>query len=326
MFQFTRPRGARPSRPSRPAAGRGFNSRAHGGRDRGRSSARVRACSFNSRAHGGRDPLVMARVAKCRVSIHAPTGGATLQGFELQAAKKFQFTRPRGGATRHLLQNVRALRFNSRAHGGRDGVRQCHSRRGRVSIHAPTGGATISCVRPYQRKRVSIHAPTGGATEGEMREGGAAGVSIHAPTGGATGSRAGGGRSRGFNSRAHGGARRSGRGSSAVLQGVSIHAPMGGATAAALSAEVTRAFQFTRPRGARQTPAACLADRRVSIHAPTGGATVRIHRPGGLQIVSIHAPTGGATVSGGRLAGSGCFNSRAHGGRDPRAKWTPRAT
>jgi len=78
------------------------------------------------------------------------------------------------------------------------------------------------------------------------------------------------------------------------------------------------AFQFTRPRGARQTPAACLADRRVSIHAPTGGATVRIHRPGGLQIVSIHAPTGGATVSGGRLAGSGCFNSRAHGGRDVR--------
>ena len=120
-----------------------------------------------------------------------------------------------------------------------------------------------------------------------------------------------------FNSRAHGG--RDKRLPLALQIGEFQFTRPRGARLARTHMSTTRcAFQFTRPRGARQTPAACLADRRVSIHAPTGGATVRIHRPGGLQIVSIHAPTGGATVSGGRLAGSGCFNSRAHGGRDVR--------
>ena len=77
-------------------------------------------------------------------------------------------------------------RFNSRAHGGRDGdvrlvfrivafqftrprgARLARARHGRadldVSIHAPTGGATRAVVRVLDFLPVSIHAPTGGAT------------------------------------------------------------------------------------------------------------------------------------------------------------------
>ncbi len=104
-------------------------------------------------------------------------------------------------------------------------------------------------------------------------------------------------------------------------------------------------FQPTRPREARRIN---LATKQiipyVSTHAPTGGATniraqikfrfnVSTHAPtGGAtgywqccamgRIVSTHAPTGGAT-SGSRtgivmLPG---FNPRAHGRRDPAARW-----
>ena len=165
MFQSTRPRGARPHRRLPPAPRRRFNPRAHGGRDRGGwrayawsapfqstrprgarrepSDAPGRLSSFNPRAHGGRDVDVkVARVAVA-VSIHAPTGGATILG-------------------------------------GPD------QRDGRVSIHAPTGGATLKSKLNERQYFVSIHAPTGGATHAtrRLREMGI--VSIHAPTGGAT--------------------------------------------------------------------------------------------------------------------------------------------
>ena len=56
-----------------------------------------------------------------------------------------------------------------------------------VSIHAPTGGATVAGSDFPPSEEVSIHAPTGGATCGcKCGEWGENGVSIHAPTGGAT--------------------------------------------------------------------------------------------------------------------------------------------
>ena len=55
MFQFTRPRGARPAAVRRVSGTSGFNSRAHGGRDRD----------------------ICAKCGTKTVSIHAPTGGAT---------------------------------------------------------------------------------------------------------------------------------------------------------------------------------------------------------------------------------------------------------
>ena len=61
-----------------------------------------------------------------------------------------------------------------------------------------------------------------------------------------------------------------------------------------------------------------MADKAaiVSIHAPTRGAT-RVVRAVKLQVhVSIHAPTRGATVLNVLGLRKGCFNPRAHAGRD----------
>ena len=177
----------------------GFNSRAHGGRDLPAGDGDLCGCGFNSRAHGGRDPLVMARVAKCRVSIHAPTGGATLQGFELQAAKKFQFTRPRGARPGPGLEVGEAAVSIHAPTGGRDGAGEVHRQSSReFQFTRPRGArqggremnekccgfnsrahggrdvrtdqAVTSWMFQFTRPRavnpvdVSIHAPTGGAT------------------------------------------------------------------------------------------------------------------------------------------------------------------
>ena len=163
-FQFTRPRGARRAQSRTSVSRRCFNSRAHGGRDR-RAGERAqgrgrfqftrprgarqtitvllsRLGGFNSRAHGGRDVDVRHFAVAIHVSIHAPTGGATRQAFQVQKLYEFQFTRPRGA--RHFVPALaaegywfqftrpRGARlpnlsvnafyrcFNSRAHGGRD--------------------------------------------------------------------------------------------------------------------------------------------------------------------------------------------------------------
>ena len=210
-------------------------------------------------------------------------------------AEEFQFTRPRGARRRGLHLVVVAAR---------------------VSIHAPTGGATRPRANQVRGACVSIHAPTGGAT----------------PEGGTIVPR------QGFNSRAHGGrdpcscawlrgsrrfqftrprgARLATTGLCGIFE-VSIHAPTGGATPPARRRRRRQAFQFTRPRGARrpygrgagrrsrfnsrahggrdlQRRDACGA-AQVSIHAPTGGATCVANNGTNPIIVSIHAPTGGAT-------------------------------
>ena len=208
LFQFTRPRGARPRSRHDPPRHRGFNSRAHGGRDRGRDAGDVLRRGFNSRAHGGRDPTLSSRRGRHCVSIHAPTGGAT--------------SRPR-------TDKIRRDGFNSRAHGGRDAHLSAGRQRHVVSIHAPTGGATYAEWRTDDNAAFQFTRPRGARLKGIVDlctwfsfnsrahggrdgQGGTLGdghaVSIHAPTGGAT-----------FAPR---GVRLSRR--------VSIHAPTGGAT------------------------------------------------------------------------------------------------
>ena len=79
--------------------------------------------------------------------------------------KEFQFTRPRGARPR---------------------ARRAQRQQRRVSIHAPTGGATVKGVCQGEKMQVSIHAPTGGATFFRAVMSRHYTVSIHAPTGGAT--------------------------------------------------------------------------------------------------------------------------------------------
>ena len=121
LFQFTRPRGARPAPPPAGRDGSCFNSRAHGGRDRRRSRSGMRASVSIHAPTGGATQLLLPREHLLAVSIHAPTGGATKMEILSATHPNVSIHAPTGGAT-----DV----------GGGEG------RREEVSIHAPTGGAT----------------------------------------------------------------------------------------------------------------------------------------------------------------------------------------
>ena len=178
------------------------------------------------------------RICQCRVfgreriSIHAPTRGATSDVAVLT------------GGTGN---------FNPRSHKGSDQAGMGPEPRPGISIHAPTRGATYCFYDTARLLYISIHAPTRGATQaakpvllrrrefqstlpqgerlvcGQTKTFGKA-ISIHAPTRGATGPRIG---CRGprddFNPRSH-------KGSDIYIDPgekrlcISIHAPTRGAT------------------------------------------------------------------------------------------------
>ena len=146
-FQFTRPRGARQRAVRLPHVLLEVSIHAPtGGATACRTAGLPRVICFNSRAHGGRDKPRAGGGDSLVVSIHAPTGGATAApSRKSRRASSFQFTRPRGarhpashrccgccrvsihaptgGATRGVAGLLpREHRFNSRAHGGRDGT------------------------------------------------------------------------------------------------------------------------------------------------------------------------------------------------------------
>ena len=113
----------------------------------------------------GRDHLTVLWRAEILVSIHAPTWGATRADCWLSGLNRFQSTRPRG-ARRDALTSPTLVKssFNPRAHVGRDLVYFLFVPLQRVSIHAPTWGATPARQQDLRGRAVSIHAPTWGAT------------------------------------------------------------------------------------------------------------------------------------------------------------------
>ena len=99
---------------------------------------------------------------------------------------KFQSTHPRGVRRDNKEQCKEHKSFNPRTHEGCDAEVNSVPPIGRVSIHAPTRGATRWWLPPSSLPRVSIHAPTRGATNLSYTAPGYDFVSIHAPTRGAT--------------------------------------------------------------------------------------------------------------------------------------------
>ena len=98
-FQSTRPRGARQD---------------------WRGVSEEHSC-FNPRAHAGRD--YQSDYFNCwlsKVSIHAPTRGATQIEKTKAETRKFQSTRPRGARLRTIALMPICTSFNPRAHAGRD--------------------------------------------------------------------------------------------------------------------------------------------------------------------------------------------------------------
>ncbi len=276
-----------------------FNPRTHEGCDRQLRLVRPRTLHFNPRTHEGCDARQQLYKRGNRISIHAPTKGATLKHGRIKRLNTaFQSTHPR---------RVRPA--------GRNLWGWCR----RISIHAPTKGATrIANIRTdvseyfnprthegcdyfgnqaslgywYFNPRthegcderniglgkspggISIHAPTKGATLEKHWPNVERWISIHAPTKGAT----------------------------AIAEietykrGISIHAPTKGATFIPTGA-VSHTYHFN-PR----THEGCDGQNSreeffllISIHAPTKGATHALVYFINVNFISIHAPTKGAT-------------------------------
>ena len=231
--------------------------------------------SFNPRTHTGCDTETVC------IYLRSP---------------RFQSTHPHGvrPACSQLSMFV-PLFQSTHPHGVRPGLTDADGRCGRVSIHAPTRGATRWNREPWICSNVSIHAPTRGATA----------CFVHSML------------MLGFQSTHPHGVRRIQGTSSTTYPSFNPRTHTGCDPLSLNPIMSSYKFQSTHPHGVRpsggwitavahgfnpRTHTGC--DRRVvqiallaqvSIHAPTRGATfVRIEVHLAVR-VSIHAPTRGAT-------------------------------
>ena len=166
-FQSTRPRGARPIDTFWASGLRPFQStRPRGARPLGRMST-CRTSSFNPRAHGGRDePNPPQKYSLSQFQSTRPRGARRTMQSRLCRSTTVSIHAPTGGATSHFcLTFVFTIRFNPRAHGGRDRRDPSRGVRGTAfQSTRPRGARRAHFISPRIQRRVSIHAPTGGAT------------------------------------------------------------------------------------------------------------------------------------------------------------------
>jgi len=124
VFQFTRPRGARPSRADSMASASVFQfTRPRGARPGGRACRRAAGLFQFTRPRGARRRALLDYSGDIHVSIHAPTRGATNHDHRPRAAEQVSIHAPTRGATAGWPHAGIACRFNSRAHAGRDAAR-----------------------------------------------------------------------------------------------------------------------------------------------------------------------------------------------------------
>ena len=102
-FQSTLPRGERQKSSHRRYWTCNFNPRSHEGSDGSSLSLTCSTANFNPRSHEGSDCVVFVTATTYgRISIHAPTRGATFVKATAPLSKRFQSTLPRG--ERHLSE------------------------------------------------------------------------------------------------------------------------------------------------------------------------------------------------------------------------------
>ena len=232
MFQFTRPRGARPEKWLKDAGIEGFNSRAREGRDPLKRLRQRPAYRFNSRAREGRDTATSwFPTESTSFNSRAREGRDFIDKFTNALPDWFQFTRPRGARRRGCRATRGPSSFNSRAREGRDPhapLKTCIY--GEFQFTRPRGARPHRLYRPCRTQAVSIHAPARGATVGR------------------TGRR---GVRQSFNSRA-----REGRDCAVMFFVCSFfsfnsRAREGRDALGGFTTQIPDMFQFTRPRGAR---------------------------------------------------------------------------
>ena len=117
-----------------------FNPRTHTGCDGVAFVALTLTTGFNPRTHTGCDAFVQVHLQQFRVSIHAPTRGATDKSSSIKRS---------------------STSFNPRTHTGCDSCRCSYALYVRVSIHAPTRGATDARAKDTRDKAFQSTHPHG---------------------------------------------------------------------------------------------------------------------------------------------------------------------
>ena len=143
-----------------------FNPRSHERSDENFRAWENEHTDFNPRSHERSDGGLPPCPSESGISIHAPTRGATRAADRVIKREVFQSTLPREERLSPFFQSTNYKNFNPRSHERSDAL--CLSfgnPRYRISIHAPTRGATKAQMEIVQLRKISIHAPTRGATE-----------------------------------------------------------------------------------------------------------------------------------------------------------------
>ena len=164
-FQSTRPRGARPLHLSTLSASPCFNPRAHAGRD-DLATVMSDAQEFQSTRPRGARRKTRGMRGHEKVSIHAPTRGATISRCMIDSGWGFNPRAHAGRDSRCCKRLPRQSCFNPRAHAGRDSERRPTPRESRRFNPRAHAGRDEANPDAWHVSPVSIHAPTRGATSG----------------------------------------------------------------------------------------------------------------------------------------------------------------
>ena len=98
-----------------------FNPRSHEGSDRATRLPRGSGIHFNPRSHEGSDRVMLDWFLELRISIHAPTRGATNAIDTLKKLDIISIHAPTRGATSYMDFDIyRKSNFNPRSHEGSD--------------------------------------------------------------------------------------------------------------------------------------------------------------------------------------------------------------
>ena len=108
--------------------------------------------------------MVTAGQKRVQISIRAPTRGATNNAQSDYFFEIFQSALPRGERLICCSKLLHLAHFNPRSHEGSDNIATEQLHHTKISIRAPTRGATITDSSSTQVAVISIRAPTRGAT------------------------------------------------------------------------------------------------------------------------------------------------------------------
>ena len=147
-----------------------FNPRPHTGSDDFNPYLPFISVNFNPRPHTGSDRMQSKSCDICKISIHAPTRGATMLLYDWKGAVTFQSTPPHGERPKLEADQSPPQSFQSTPpHGERHNDFEDLDGEVKISIHAPTRGATGGESEIKYTGLISIHAPTRGATTSSLR-------------------------------------------------------------------------------------------------------------------------------------------------------------